>query len=126
MGRVSYNGVRALLGGAALIGLIAFGDLLIVGLAGLLGLQLLLGWALLSVTRRHGLRTTLVQKGKIVSCNLRALGLSTADVRAAIRSAGLLRMDEVEDVVREPDGSLGVTARARHYRQSGFLTPAFY
>lgn len=126
MGRVSCKGVGALLGGAALIGLIAFGNLLLLGLTGLLGLQFLLAWAALKYTRRTGFRTLLVQRGKVVSCNLRALGLTTADVRAAIRSAGILRMDDVEDVVREADGSLGVSARTRLYRQSSLLTPAFY
>lgn len=126
MGRLSYKGVHALLGGAALIGLIAFGDLLLVGLAGLLGLQLLLGWAALRFTRRTALRTMLVDKGQMISCNLRALGLSSCDVRAAIRNAGILRMDDVDEVVREADGSLGVSARARSYRNSALLTPAFY
>ncbi|MCF3650677.1 DUF421 domain-containing protein [Synoicihabitans lomoniglobus] len=83
-----------------------------VALALLVGLQFLITWLSVRVgwVRRMvtGEPALLLETGKLHDAALRRERITADEVRAAIRSAGLARVDQVAAVVLETDGSLSV------------------
>lgn len=102
-----------------MIQLVLWGSWLASALTGLLlwhGALAVLGWRWQPGRRWSAL---LVQNGKLLSANLRALGMSKLEIISAIRQAGIRSLDEVHSVSREPDGSLAVKPRLdRRYCRS--------
>ncbi len=87
-----------------------------VAFALLIGLQLVVTWS--SVRARWvrqvltGEPVLLLYRGKFMPVSLRQARVTEDEVRSAIRSSGILSMEEVEAVVLEADGSLSVVRRS--------------
>ena len=78
----------------------------------LAGLQYLVTWASVRSARVRGLVRSepalLLHRGALLPGALRAQRLTTSEVEAAVRAAGLARLEDAHAVVLETDGSLGV------------------
>jgi uncharacterized membrane protein YcaP (DUF421 family) len=59
----------------------------------------------------EGTPTTLVRDGKIQDAALNRLGLRDADVRVALRQQGAQSLEDVQEAVLEPGGSIVLTLR---------------
>ncbi len=81
----------------------------------LIGLQFVVTWTSVRVqwVRRlvTGDPSMLLYRGDFVSGSLRSARVTRDEVRAAIRSAGLCKLEDVEAVVLETDGSFNVIKR---------------
>jgi uncharacterized membrane protein YcaP (DUF421 family) len=78
----------------------------------LIGLQFIITWLSVRCNLIKDLvksePTLLLSKGKFIPDSLKSQRVSEAEVRAAIRSAGVAAIEDVEAVVLETDGSLSV------------------
>ena len=83
----------------------------------LIGMQYLVTWSSVRVgwVRQvvTGEPALLLYQGRLLPSALRKARVTEAEVRAAVRSAGLNAMDEVEAVVLETDGSFSVVKQGR-------------
>lgn len=81
----------------------------------LIGLQFVVSWSSVRVRWLHqliaGEPLMLLYRGEFLSAALVLARLTEAEVRAAVRSAGLASLAEVEAVVLETDGSISVVRR---------------
>lgn len=82
----------------------------------LVGMQFLVTWA---SVRQSWIRSTvtgeptlLLHRGRLLPRRLRQARVTEAEVRAAVRTAGIAAMSDVEAVVLETDGSLSVVKRS--------------
>lgn len=94
-----------------ILNLLFWGSGLLVALSLLVvfqGVLALMAWR--SRTARKW-RALLVENGRVLSRNLRALGLTRTEVTRAIRQAGVRSLEEVQSVLLETDGSLALCAR---------------
>lgn len=86
------------------------------GLALLVAMQFIVTWASVRVEwLRRAVRSEpklLVQRGEMLHDALRAQRVTESEVLAAIRGAGIGRLEEVEGVVLETDGSFSVLRRS--------------
>ncbi|WP_129138597.1 DUF421 domain-containing protein [Modicisalibacter coralii] len=84
-------------------------------LALLIGMQYLVTWSSVRLpwVRRlvTGEPALLLHRGELLPRALRVARVTPAEIRAAVRSAGLASLDEVEAVVLETDGELSVVGR---------------
>ncbi|MGQ9426989.1 DUF421 domain-containing protein [Gilvimarinus sp. F26214L] len=82
----------------------------------LIGLQLAVTWSSVRVRWLRQVLTgeplLLLYRGRLVPASLRQARVTEDEVRSAVRSSGILSMDDVEAVVMETDGSLSVVRRA--------------
>jgi uncharacterized membrane protein YcaP (DUF421 family) len=83
----------------------------------LVSLQFLITW--LAVRSRavrrlaKGEPTMLLERGRFIQAALRAERVTESEIRAAVRSAGIASLEEVEAVVLETDGSFSVLRRGQ-------------
>lgn len=88
----------------------------LVAFALLIGLQLIVTWS--SVRLRWvrklltGEPTLLLYRGEFVAQALHQARVTRDEVRSAVRSSGILALDDVEAVVLETDGSMSVVRRS--------------
>lgn len=91
-----------------------------VALALLIGLQFIVTWTSVRISwvRRFvtGEPSLLLFRGELLHAAMRRTRVTEAEVRAAVRNAGLTGFDEVEAVVLETDASFSVIARRRRDR----------
>lgn len=84
-------------------------------LALLIGMQYLVTWSSVRLpwVRRlvTGEPALLLHRGEMLPGALHVARVTPAEIRAAVRSAGLASLDEVEAVVLETDGELSVVSR---------------
>lgn len=83
--------------------------------ATLIALQYLIAWASVRSALVRGLAKSepalLLRQGRFLNAAMRRERVTEAEVRAAIRNARILAVEEVEAVVLETDGSLSVLPR---------------
>lgn len=88
----------------------------LVALGLLVALQFVITWSsvrLAAVNRVVKAQPTLLlYRGRLRHAELQAQRVTAAEVRAAVRSAGLASLDDVEAVVLETDGSVSVVKRS--------------
>lgn len=88
----------------------------------LVALQFVITWLavrLQTVDRLIKARPTLLlDRGRFVDPALRRQRVTRAEVRAAVRSAGIAALEEVEAVVLETDGSVSVIGRSEGRQRS--------
>lgn len=82
----------------------------------LIGLQLAVTWTSVRAQWLRRILTgepaLLLYQGRFLAASLRKARVTEDEVRSAVRSAGILAMEEVEAVVLETDGSLSVVSRS--------------
>jgi uncharacterized membrane protein YcaP (DUF421 family) len=99
----------------------------IAALATLIGIQMLLSWlaARYSTAERiiNGVPRVLLSNGKFVPGALRKERVTEEEVRGAIRSEGVTRVEDVDAVTMENDGTLTVAWMSKKPGDSSLVDP---